>query len=518
MEHKKRHRKIEKKLKNIKNFLITISLLICSTIICIEFYNYGFNKINIITVYILGVLITSIFTVSKVWSGISSLVSVLIFSFLFTEPIYTFRAYDPRYWITYVITFIASLITSNLAIKIKEQAAQSATVAYRTQILLETNQRLQMAKNQEEIAEATAIQVLKLLGKTTVFYFPESDKILKPVVYLTEEETDESSYLTDQEYDTAFWVYHHNQCAGATTDIHSHSKCLYFAVRNEGNVYGVIGIAVKKGSMDLFDKNILLSVLGESALAMEKEINIRKREEEATKAKNEELRANLLRAISHDLRTPLTSISGNAAILLNNSSFLEEEKKRVLYTDIYDDSMWLINLVENLLAITRIEDGRMNINLQIELVDEVIAESLKHINRKKSEHFVEVIPSDDILLAKMDSRLIVQVIINLVDNAIKYTQPGSKIIIRTEKKEQWIYISIEDNGKGISQEVKEKIFDMFYTENNKVADSRRGLGLGLSLCKSIVLAHGGTIEVKDNIPSGSIFIFTLQAEEVTLNE
>lgn len=509
---------VQRKFYSIKNFFITILLLLFSTIIGIFFYNHGFSKINIITVYILGVLITSIFTVSKVWSGISSLMSVLIFSFLFTEPIYTFRAYDPRYWITYIITFIAALITSNLAIKIKEQAAQSDKVAYRTQVLLETNQILQMAKNFEEIAEATAGQVLKLLGKTTVFYMPDGENNLKPTVYLSTNETDESIYLDEKEKSAARWVYENNQSVGAKTDKNKGTRCTYFAVRNEGNVYGVIGIALKKEYMDVFDMNIFLSVLGESALAMEKELNIRKREEEATKAKNEELRANLLRAISHDLRTPLTSISGNAAILLNNSKSLEEEKKMYLYADIYDDSIWLINLVENLLAITRIEDGKMNLNIQVELVDEVIVEALKHISRKKSEHIIEVVPSDDILLAKMDSRLIVQVIINLVDNAIKYTQEDSKIIVRTEKKENQIYISVEDNGNGIGKEGKDKIFDMFYTENNKVADSRRGLGLGLSLCKSIILAHGGTIRVTDNSPKGSIFTFTLQAEEVTLNE
>ena len=124
-------------------------------------------------------------------------------------------------------------------------------------------------------------------------------------------------------------------------------------------------------------------------------------------------------------------------------------------------------------------------------------------------------PSEELLLAKMDSRLIVQVLINLVENAIKYTQEGSRIEVSAVQKADMIEISVADNGKGIKEEAKEKIF---YTAENKPADSRRGLGLGLFLAKSIIHAHGGTIWVADNVPSGTIFSFTLQAEEVTISE
>ena len=167
-------------------------------------------------------------------------------------------------------------------------------------------------------------------------------------------------------------------------------------------------------------------------------IGVGKREEAVTKAKNEQLRANLLRSISHDLRTPLTSISGNAAILLNNEEAFDKEKRRQLYTGIYDDSMWLINLVENLLSVTRLEESSMQLNMQVELVDEVIEEALKHISRKREEHQLVYEPSEELLLAKMDSRLIVQVLINLVENAIKYTQEGSRIEVSAVQKADMI--------------------------------------------------------------------------------
>ena len=180
--------------------------------------------------------------------------------------------------------------------------------------------------------------------------------------------------------------------------------------------------------------------------------------------------------------------------------------------------MWLINLVENLLSVTRLEEGRLNIRISAELVDEVIQEALRHVNRLSKNHEITVHNEDDLLLAKMDARLIVQVLINLIDNAIKYTPKGSHIQIRTFKEDQWAVISVSDDGPGIADENKKQVFDMFYSGTHQIADSRRSLGLGLSLCKSIVNAHGGTIRVSDHLPHGTVFTFTLPAEEVKLHE
>lgn len=283
-------------------------------------------------------------------------------------------------------------------------------------------------------------------------------------------------------------------------------------------MYGVIGIVMDEEPLDSFEKSILLSILGECALALENEKNAIEKEEAAVLAKNEQLRANLLRAISHDLRTPLTSISGNASNLISNGSSFDENTKMRLYTDIYDDSMWLINLVENLLAVTRIEEGRLNLNMTDDLIVDAITEAIHHINRKSVEHHISVQNENDLLLAKMDAKLIVQVIINIVDNAIKYTPKGSNITIRTSKQRDKAVVSVADDGNGIPDEMKPKIFDMFYSGANKIADSRRSLGLGLSLCKSIINAHGGNITVCDNIPHGTVFTFTLPIGEVEIHE
>lgn len=230
----------------------------------------------------------------------------------------------------------------------------------------------------------------------------------------------------------------------------------------------------------------------------------------------ERLRANLLRAISHDLRTPLTSISGNAGILMEKGSTLDEKKKQDIYSSMYDDAMWLVNLTENLLSITRIENGTMNLRTEAELMDDVFREALSHIDRKASEHHISIDLEDELLMVNIDARLIVQVVINLVNNAVKYTPAGSHIRLSAKKQESMASICISDDGPGISEEAKPHLFDMFYTAGIGKADSRRGLGLGLSLCKSIIEAHGGAISVHDNTPHGAVFVFTLPLEEVNV--
>ena len=258
--------------------------------------------------------------------------------------------------------------------------------------------------------------------------------------------------------------------------------------------------------------------MGECAISLENKKISREKEETELLAKNEKMRANLLRAISHDLRTPLTSISGNADNLLSNGESFDSDTKQQIYTDIYNDSVWLTNLVENLLSVTRLEDGNMKLNKSAELIDEIIAEALNHINKRSVEHKITVCESDDILLVDVDARLIVQVIINIVDNAIKYTPKGSEITISTQKNDKMLSVSITDNGNGITDNIKDKVFDMFYTGANKIADSRRSLGLGLALCKTIISAHGGEIAVSDNNPHGAVFTFTLPVKEVDINE
>ncbi|MCJ7856601.1 sensor histidine kinase KdpD [Lachnospiraceae bacterium NSJ-143] len=498
----------------IKSF----SILAGVTAIGLMFKALGYSEANIITIYILGVLITAVVTMNKFYSILISFISVLAFNYFFTVPYYTLKAYDKSYPVTFFVMFVSAFLTSTLAVRMKSQAKQASEAAYRTKILLETNQLIQKGQSSEEILLVVSNQLVKLLRRDIIAYPAKDNSLAEPMMFSHNSEEHKAEYTSSNERAVAFWVYKNNKRAGATTGTLSNAKCIYLAIRAGDNVYGVIGVVIDKEPLGTFENSILLSILGECAMALQNEDIIREREKAAVLAKNEQLRANLLRSISHDLRTPLTSISGNAGILMANANDMDEKSRGKLYADIYDDSMWLINLVENLLSVTRIEDGRMKLHLSAELIDEVINEALKHINRRSSEYKITVSQSDEFILARMDARLIIQVIINIVDNAVKYTPSGSTIAISSYEKNNWVVVDIADNGNGIDDESKKRIFEMFYTANKGIADSRRSLGLGLALCKSIITAHNGEIFVFDNKPKGTVFRFTLPKEEVKLRE
>ena len=248
------------------------------------------------------------------------------------------------------------------------------------------------------------------------------------------------------------------------------------------------------------------------------EQNAREKEEAALLAQNEQLRANMLRTISHDLRTPLTSISGNASTLISGGTALDETARQQIYTDIFSESMCLIEMVENLLYATRIEDGRMQLNISVEILDDIVQEAVRHTERTHPKRNIIVDMLDEIIPVMADANLIVQVIVNLMDNAVKYSDENSDVTVTVRRENAYAVISVSDHGTGISDEEKEKVFDMFYTGGSRSSDSRRSLGLGLALCRSIITSHGGTISVSDNIPNGTVVSFTLPIGEVDLNE
>lgn len=505
----------------LQDFLKSILLLLAATLVGFGFYELGFSEANIITVYLLSVMLISVVTQSSFCSFLGSAASVLIFNFFFTVPRFSLHAYDSEYPVTFLVMFVAALITGSLAAKLKSQARHSAQVAWRAKLLFEANQNLQKATSRDQILTVTAEQIVKLFRRNVVVYTVENGTLTGPQFFpdrgIAPEEL-RSQYESAEERKVAEWVLKNNCRAGYGTGTFENACCVYFSVRMGEKVYAVVGIDAQKNAMDTFDNSILLSVLGECGLALDNKRNTEEKEAAAVLAKNEQLRANLLRSISHDLRTPLTSISGNANNLIANGELFDEETKKRIYTDIYEDAIWLINLVENLLSVSRLNGGEMNLHLSTELMEDVIAEALRHVNRKSSEYSIKVSSEQEYLLAQIDVKLVIQVIINIIDNAIKYTPVGSEIKINFKKQGYFIVVSLADNGPGVPDSAKPHVFEMFYSAANKIADSHRSMGLGLALCKSIINAHGGEITVSDAIPHGAVFTFTLPAGEVKLHD
>ena len=267
----KKARKKNEIVFSVLDFLKSVAILILSSCIGLLFRYLGFAEANIITVYVFGVLITSVVTRHRIYSLISSIVSVLVFNYFFTDPQFTLQAYDKGYPITFLIMFLAALLTSSLAVKLKNHARQTAQAAYRTKVLFDTNQLLQQAKGKNEIVSATANQLIKLLGKDIVFYLAENKKLSEPHIFTVSDDKTNEEITSTNEKAVAEWVQKNNKHAGATTETLSSAKCLYLAIRVNNCVYGVVGIYIGKEPLDSFEKSILLSILGECAMSLENE-------------------------------------------------------------------------------------------------------------------------------------------------------------------------------------------------------------------------------------------------------
>ncbi|MEE8808931.1 DUF4118 domain-containing protein [Lactimicrobium sp.] len=481
-----------------------------ATIICALFYHSRYSNDNIITIYLLAVLVTSVVTAERIYGVASALLFVFLFNFLFIEPRFTLMVYDPYYIVTYAVSMIAALITSSVAARLKQSTRVAMESADQSQVLLDASELLQHAVDADDIIRITSNQLVQLMGRSVIFYPVQERKLAKPLYFpASQQETP----LPD-EREAAEWTLANNHRSGAFTSEFSQCQCQYLSVRVSEQMYGVIGIRMQGRPLSEFEKNILLSLIGECGLSLENNENNKRREKMEIVAENERFRANLLRSVSHDLRTPLTSISGNASNLVNHADVLSEQQKQGIYADIYDDSMWLIELVENMLSVTRLEEGSC-LHPSVEVVQDVIDESLKHVDRHIRDHHLNVIKDNDFTMAEMDVRLISQVIINLVNNAVKYSGKGSDITIQTKRDHDLIWVQVKDNGPGVAKEDQPHLFERFYTGHHKIADSQRSLGLGLNLCQSIMKAHGQQLVYQDNVPHGACFCFSLHVKELT---
>ncbi|MGI6109164.1 MAG: sensor histidine kinase [Eubacteriaceae bacterium] len=224
-------------------------------------------------------------------------------------------------------------------------------------------------------------------------------------------------------------------------------------------------------------------------------------------AAQERYRGTLLRSISHDLRTPLSGIMGTAEMIAEMSD--PEDPRTEMAQGIWKDADWLHTLVENILNLTRLEDGRLALNKEPEAAEEIIGSAIAHIEKRAPDRDITADFPDELLLVPMDGKLIVQVLINLMDNAVKHTTPGQEIRVAAVRKGNNAEFSVSDEGSGISDDDLPKIFDMFYTTAAGLNDVNRGVGLGLPICSEIVKAHGGTIRAEQRKSGGARFLFTL---------
>ena len=494
---------------NLRDLLLVLGVMTAATLLSAWFYHSRYSNANIITVYLLAVLIASVLTSHRIYGILSAILYILLFNFLFIEPRFSLFVYDPTYLVTYFVTVMAALITGTLAAQLKSIARVSAENAYQAKVLLDTSNQLEQAENSSEIIRITCLQLVSLLSRT-VYFYDAADLNKEPDIYPAPDM--ENPVLGDQEKEAVRWTLENNHHSGAFTSNFSSCACRYFSIYSGDVKYGIFGINMAGIPFTDFEHTILLSILHEFTMALDKERLSTEHRNAEIAAQNERLRAGLLRSISHDLRTPLTAIYGNANNLAVNEKALSEEDRKAIYEDMMENSQWLVTQMENILSMTKLE-SLQNLTLSVENIEDVIDDAVRHMNAHPN-HTVKTICSPKACYANIDARLIAQVLVNLLNNAVKYTPAGSTVIVSDELKDGQILISVADDGNGIPDHDKEHIFELFYRGADAQLDGSRSMGIGLNLCDMIMKAHGGSIEVFDNHPHGTVFRFSLKAEEV----
>ena len=333
----------------------------------------------------------------RFYGFLAAVLYILLFNFLFIDPRFTLLVYDSGYLMTYFVTILASLITGSLAVKLKNIAKQSADTAYQTKVLLDTSDQLEAAKDSREMIRITCGQLANLLERTVSFYTVENSMVERKAVSVWDPDRKTDEPVSDTEKSAVLSVYE-----GTQTEKTAESGQLYFRVDSEDGCFGVLSVKTGKEPLSEMENTILLSVINEFTLALNNERNRQQKTEAEIRAGKERFRAGLLRSISHDLRTPLTSICGNAENLRENHAYMSEEDREKIYEDIEEDSFWLKNQMENILSVTKLE-SHPEPNLSVESVEDVINESLQHLDSHAREHTIRVIGNDELLAPCVDA-------------------------------------------------------------------------------------------------------------------
>ena len=446
---------------------------------------------NIFLIFLLGVAIGVVETKSFYLGIILSILFVLSFNFFFTEPIYTLKMYDANYYISFALFIIVAFICSSLTRRLQKQIEISEYNKELSTKLYKIAHGFLNLAGFREICLYAEKNLTKLLNK-------KSKIILKNFKNIKPEEKKYLELITEGFYDK---------------NIFTPDKQKIYPLKSKEEFFGILIIDCSEGNIDSKENLLVDTIISQTVITLEREFLNLANEEKNINIEREKLKTSLLRGISHDLRTPLTGIAGGAGFLSLNFSEIDKDTACSILKDIENDAIWLSEMVENLLNMTKIQDGKLTINKKKEVVDDIISESVSKVIKRKEEHQVIIHKTDDILLVPMEGKLIIQVLVNLLDNAFKHSHPHSTVTLDIVDNKEKVIFRISDNDGGIKENDMDKIFENFYSANKEISDKKRGIGLGLSICKAIVNAHGGEIKAFNNNEGGATFEFTLPKKD-----
>lgn len=487
-----------------KDFLKTAGFLAGATLIGAGFRELLFPETNNVVIYIFAVLLTARLTDGYIWGLVSSILAVLCYNYFFTAPYHTLAVNDPSYFVTFLIMVVTAVMTSALTTKgklLKEKAEENAA---ESRILYDLSNRLFDAADMESVMKIAAGSIGKLL-KTDAgcVYFPKKEK---PFSIWQYQDGTKGRQKTNLEKIREGFRNPREECW-------KDKDAWYYAVRGHGNLLGAIQIPAEVEWMEIHKKEKLLySIMENISLAMERIQVATERMRDREKMEQERYRANLLRSISHDIRTPLSGIMGTSEILLSMTE--ETDRRYAMIQGIYHDADWLKELVENILSLTRLQDGKIHVNKEMEALEEAAACAVERIEKASPEREIQITLPEDFSLVPMDGKLIQQVMTNLLSNAVKHTTKDQKIELIISYENDRATVTVRDEGEGLAASDIPNIFQMFYTSKERSADVKRGIGLGLTICETIIQAHGGGITGQNRADrKGAEFTFWLPKGE-----
>lgn len=452
---------------------------------------------NLVMVYLLAVVIAAIY-LGRGPAIFASLLGVLTFDFLFVHPFYTFAVADTEYIITFIGLFLVGVVISQLTARASEQAEAARQREAETAELYDLSRDLASATDLEAILAVLQKHLEKTFSRTIAVLLPEGNLLVTRVL-------SKGMVLNEEELAVADWVYRHAEPAGRHTNTLPAAQLRYLPIRTSMGVVGVLGVGkLSTSDIDLStaQRRLMEAFANQGAQAIERAQLEEQNRQIALLQSAERLQNTLLNSISHDLRTPLVAITGALSALDENFTELDEATRSALIENARGESDRLNRLVGNLLNMTRIESGAIKLNLEPGDVQDLIGTALEQLGKRANKNKIKVDVQPNLPLIPMDFTLMVQVIVNLLENAIKYSPEDSLIEVIASLSGSNTRLQILDRGAGIPSDDLARVFDKFYRVQRP--ESVSGTGLGLSISKGIVEAHGGQVYAKNREGGGTI--------------
>lgn len=458
---------------------------------------------NIIMIYLLGVVWASA-KFGRSAGIVASFLSVLLFDYLFIPPHLSFDVADTQYIFTFLVMLAVSIVISTLTVRLREAVDRSRLREERTAAMNSLARNLAMLRGQMDILAATVEHIADLFNSEVVALLPDpSGRLLKSASY------PEKLQMNPKDMAVAQWVHDLGQMAGKGTDtLPNYSEMLFVPLLASHGSFGALGLRSANMTHLLIPEQLQLleSMAQLAALALEVDRLTEQSLQQSVDIDTERLRNALLSSVSHDLRTPLAAITGAASSLLEKEQVPEENRQELIQT-IYDESERLSQQVGNLLEMSRLESGTMILQKELQPMEEAIGAACHRLEKSFRGRTLSVHLEVNLPMIPVDGLLLERVIFNLTENAAKYTPQNSPIEISVCRHGEFVRVEVRDHGAGLSRGEEEKVFDKFYRNPNQAR--LNGVGLGLTICKGIVEAHGGTIEAANHPDGGAVFSFHL---------